>query len=133
MPLASASIPDPETTMSTALPRHVIDFASDLVPRETEINDPAVVDAPYHSKSWRHFVQPGKNAVAGIWEAGPHRERCQCDYDELCHILEGTVRLTDAEGVARTFGPGDSFVVASGFNGTWENLTTVRKVYFILG
>jgi uncharacterized cupin superfamily protein len=43
------------------------------------------------------------------------------------------VRLTDAEGVARTFGPGDSFVVASGFQGTWENLTPVRKVYFILG
>ncbi|WP_353741059.1 cupin domain-containing protein [Pseudomonas fluorescens] len=119
--------------MSTALPRHVIDFASELAPRETEINDPAVVDAPYRSKSWRHFVQPEKNAVAGIWEAGPHRERCQCDYDELCHILEGSVRLTDAEGVARTFGPGDSFVVASGFNGTWENLTKVRKVYFILG
>ena len=59
--------------MSTALPRHVIDFASDLAPRETEINDPAVVDAPYRSKSWRHFVAPGKNAVAGIWEAGPHR------------------------------------------------------------
>ncbi|WP_277538186.1 cupin domain-containing protein [Pseudomonas baetica] len=48
-------------------------------------------------------------------------------------MLEGTVRLTDAEGISRTFGPGDSFVVASGFQGIWENLTTVRKVYFILG
>ncbi|WP_095151551.1 cupin domain-containing protein [Pseudomonas sp. Irchel s3b5] len=120
--------------MSTALPRHVIDFANrDLAPRETEINDPAVVDAPYRSSSWRHFVRPDKNAVAGIWEAGPHLERCQCDYDELCHILEGTVRLTDTEGVSRTFTAGDSFVVASGFNGMWENLTPVRKVYFILG
>ncbi|MFS2197792.1 hypothetical protein [Pseudomonas sp. Pseusp3] len=24
----------------------------------------------------------------------------------MCHILEGTVRLTDADGVAKTFGPG---------------------------
>jgi hypothetical protein len=23
----------------------------------------------------------------------------------MCHILEGTVRLTDADGVAKTFGP----------------------------
>lgn len=120
--------------MSTALPSHVIDFANrDLAPRETEISDPAVVDAPYRSHSWRHFVAPEKNAVAGIWEAGPHLERCECDYDELCHILEGTVRLTDVDGTSRTFGAGDSFVVASGFRGTWENLTTVRKVYFILG
>ncbi|WP_137887673.1 cupin domain-containing protein [Pseudomonas sp. 2FE] len=62
------------------------------------------------------------------------RPRCECDYDEMCHILEGTVRLTDADGVAKTFGPGDSFVVAAaGLKGTWENITLVRKVYFILG
>jgi hypothetical protein len=34
------------------------------------------------------------------------RPRCECDYDKMCHILEGTVRLTDADGVAKTFGPG---------------------------
>jgi uncharacterized cupin superfamily protein len=51
----------------------------------------------------------------------------------MCHILEGTVRLTDADGVAKTFGPGHSFVVAAGFKGTWENITPVRKVYFIPG
>lgn len=61
------------------------------------------------------------------------RPRCECDYDEMCHILEGTVRLTDADGVAKTFGPGDSFVVAAEFRGAWENITPVRKVYFILG
>ncbi|WP_448646888.1 cupin domain-containing protein [Pseudomonas mohnii] len=120
--------------MSSALPQHVINFANPhLIAKELEVNDPAIVDAPYRSSSWRHFVAPQKNAVAGIWEAGPHLERCQCDYDELCHILEGTVRLTDAQGVSCTFGPGSSFVVAAGFQGTWENLTAVRKVYFILG
>ena len=107
--------------MSSALPQHVINFANpQLIPKELEVNDPAIVDAPYRSSSWRHFVAPQKNAVAGIWEAGPHLERCQCDYDELCHILEGTVRLTDAQGVSCTFGPGASFVVAAGFQGTWE-------------
>lgn len=116
------------------LPRHVIDFANpELAPQEREINDPAIVDAPYQSRSWRHFAAPEKSAIAGIWEAGVHLEHCECDYDELCHILEGTVRLTDTDGMAKTFGPGDSFVVAAGFKGTWENLTPVRKVYFILG
>lgn len=120
--------------MSTASPRHVIDFATpDLAPQERQIDDPALVDTPYRSRSWRHFSAPRKNAVAGIWEAGAHLERCACDYDELCHILAGSVRLTDAEGVAKTFAAGDSFVVAAGFEGTWENLTPVRKLYFILG
>ncbi len=51
----------------------------------------------------------------------------------MCHILEGQVRLTDEDGTARVFGPGDSFTITRGFRGTWENLTHVRKVYFILG
>jgi hypothetical protein len=50
----------------------------------------------------------------------------------MCHILEGEVRLTDKDGTARTFGAGESFVVSAGFEGTWENLTHVRKVFFIL-
>ncbi|NIZ11914.1 cupin domain-containing protein [Phaeobacter sp. HF9A] len=114
-------------------PNHVVAFdAGDLAPAETCVEDPKLVDTPYRSKSWRHFQNAEKGALAGIWEAEPHLERCDCDYDELCHILEGRVRLTDAEGHAREFGPGDSFVVAAGFSGTWENLTPVRKVFFIL-
>jgi uncharacterized cupin superfamily protein len=47
-------------------------------------------------------------------------------------LHSGTVRLTDADGEANTFGPGDSFV-AAGIKGARENITPVRKVYFILG
>ncbi|PLS21264.1 cupin domain-containing protein [Neptunicoccus cionae] len=114
-------------------PQHVIGFDDALsTPKISVVDDPAVVDTPYESRSWRHFESPGKGAISGIWEAGPHKERCNCDYDEMCHILTGQVRLTDADGNSRTFGAGDSFVVAAGFNGTWENLSDVRKVFFIL-
>ncbi|GAA4163836.1 cupin domain-containing protein [Shinella granuli] len=115
-------------------PRHLIAFDDGAIDaRETVTSDPVVVDQPYRARSWRHFERTDKGALAGIWEAEPHIERVDCDYDELCHILEGRVRLTDAGGVARTFAAGDSFVVAAGFKGTWENLTYVRKVFFILG
>ncbi|KEX95268.1 cupin [Pseudomonas putida] len=120
--------------MPIPLPKHVIDFANpEQMPIEREIDDPALVDAPYSSRSWRHFTESQKNALAGIWEAGSHLHRCEFQYDEMCHLLEGTVRLTDSDGISRTFGPGDTFVVAAGFKGIWENLTQVRKVYFILG
>lgn len=116
----------------TKTPASVIGFdPENVTPIEGVVDDPAVVDAPYRFCSWRHFDDPTSGARAGIWEADPHLERCTCDYDELCHLLEGQVRLTDAAGVARVFGPGDSFIVAAGFRGTWENLTRVRKVFFI--
>ncbi|WP_422370517.1 cupin domain-containing protein [Hoeflea sp.] len=115
-----------------ASPAHVIAFRTDTDPRETRVDDSALVDAPYDAKSWRCFTDASGRAISGIWEAGPHLERCNCDYDEMCHILEGEVRLTDKDGCARTFGAGDSFVVSAGFEGTWENLTYVRKVFFIL-
>ena len=96
-------------------PAHVIGFdICKTSPKVTVTDDPALVDKPYESRSWRCFQSPGKGAMAGIWEAEPHLERCACDYDEMCHILEGEV------------------VVAAGFRGTWENLTAVRKVFFIL-
>lgn len=114
-------------------PRNVIAFDADAIPaRDIVTDDPAVVDVPFTAQSRRHFTQAEKGAFSGIWEAPPHRERVDCDYDEMCHLLEGRVRLTDAEGQAREFGPGESFVVARGFKGTWENLTHVRKVFFIL-
>ncbi len=116
-----------------ATPAFVIAFDPEATAaREVVTSDPALVDRPYRAVSRRHFENRAKGALAGIWEAEPHLERCACDYDELCHILEGRVRLTDAEGSARVFGPGESFVVAAGFRGTWENLTPVRKLFFIL-
>jgi uncharacterized cupin superfamily protein len=113
-------------------PDFVIPFETATYPTLTCIDDPALVDTPYSSKSWRCFTDASGRAVSGIWEAGPHFERCICDFDEMCHILEGEVRLTDASGRMKIFGPNDSFVVAAGFDGTWENLSYVRKVFFIL-
>ncbi|QYY80491.1 MULTISPECIES: cupin domain-containing protein [Pseudomonas] len=114
-------------------PECVIDFANpDLPFVESETSDPDLVDIPYRSRIWEHFADPQKKAAAGIWEAPEHLERCECDFDELCHLLEGSVRLTDSNGVSQDFNAGATFVVAAGFKGTWENLTPVRKVFVVL-
>lgn len=115
----------------THTPAFVTGFDPDgVTPTEGHVDDPALVDAPYRFRSWRYFSGEA-GAMAGIWEAGPHLERCACNFDEMCHILQGQVRLTDEQGIARIFGPGESFVIGAGFRGTWENVTLVRKVYFI--
>ncbi|AVZ17531.1 TPA: cupin domain-containing protein [Pseudomonas aeruginosa] len=119
--------------MEQLLPAGVIDFANPTIAEaRREISDPALVDTPYSSSSWRHFTSDDQKAAAGFWEAPAHLHRCEFAYAELCHLLKGDVRLTDSNGVAKTFGPGDSFLVQKGFKGVWENLSDVRKVYFIL-
>jgi hypothetical protein len=47
-------------------------------------------------------------------------------------VLEGSVTITDAEGVSETFSAGDTFIMPKGFRGTWENTETMRKYYMIL-
>ena len=44
---------------------------------------------------------------------------------------ERAVRLSDDDGHSWTFGPGDAFLVPSGFSGTWETLEPARKFYAI--
>jgi len=84
--------------------------------------------------AWNHYSDPTSQFHAGIWqgESGAWRVVYETHEEELCTLLEGRVRLTDAQGGAREFTVGDSFVVPGGFTGVWENLTRVRKVYAIV-
>lgn len=108
--------------------QHVIDFAATgPAPVVNTSETPAFTEV-----SIRHFADAAKGAVAGIWESDAYVADEVYDYDELCHILEGEVRLTDENGTQQVFRPGDSFVITAGFRGRWENLSPVRKVYFVL-
>jgi hypothetical protein len=82
---------------------------------------------------WNHYSDPTGQFHAGIWqgEAGAWRVQYDAREEELCTLLEGRVRITDAEGKVSEFGPGASFVVPGGFRGIWENLGRVRKVYAV--
>jgi uncharacterized cupin superfamily protein len=48
--------------------------------------------------------------------------------DEFMYILEGQVEITPEGGQARTYGPGDAFVMPKGFKGTWRQLSPLRKI-----
>lgn len=67
----------------------------------------------------------------GLWASTAGAWRVSYEEDELCVLLAGAVRLTDAEGAAQTFQAGDAFTIARGFSGVWESLTPVRKLYAI--
>lgn len=82
-------------------------------------------------RSWNGYEDRSGVFFAGIWESGPGAWRIACTEDELCHLLEGEVVITEDAGQAQTFRAGDSFVVPAGFAGIWETRQHVRKLYAI--
>ena len=74
-----------------------------------------------------------KGFYTGTWESEVGAWRVAYEEDELCVILAGRVRLVSDDGATREFGPGEAFVVPSGFTGVWETLEPLRKIYAIVG
>jgi len=73
----------------------------------------------------------GGGLYAGIWEATPGKWRVVYDEWEFCHILSGVSVIEEDGGGSRTVRAGDSFVLRSGFSGSWEVVETTRKEYVI--
>ena len=69
---------------------------------------------------------------AGIWESSGGKWQVNYAEDEFCSLLEGEVVLTPEDtGTPQVFKAPDSFVIESGFKGTWESIGKVRK-YFVI-
>ena len=72
------------------------------------------------------------NVTAGVWECSPCLEKIErYGVDEICTVLSGSVTVTGEDGIAHTFGPGDSFVMPQDFKGTWHITETLKKFYMI--
>ena len=67
----------------------------------------------------------------GIWTSTPGCWRVKYSENEFCHVTEGRVRISDAYGRSKEFGPGASFVIPAGFEGQWHVLEPMRKFYAI--
>lgn len=79
--------------------------------------------------TWNHYEDSGVSA--GLWECevGSWRIAFAEDKDEFFHVLKGRIRITDVDGVAKEFRPGDSCVIPCGFTGLFEVLEPVKKHY----
>lgn len=111
----------------------VIDFATHPVAAEEAVVDQArmVSGTPCHTTTWNHYSDPTGQFFAGIWAAEVGAMKVSYTEEELCYLLEGRVRLIDGSGAAREFGPGSAFVIPAGFEGVWETLEPVKKIYTI--
>jgi uncharacterized cupin superfamily protein len=67
----------------------------------------------------------------GQWASGVGAWRVHYTEYELCHLVEGMVLITSDEGGECRYRAGDTFVIPSGFRGTWEVIEPCKKIYAI--
>ena len=80
--------------------------------------------------TWDMETQPG-DLYAGVWQSTPGKWRIEYSEWEYFRMLLGVSVVTEENGEAHSFGPGDSAILRPGFKGTWAVLETTRKEYVI--
>jgi hypothetical protein len=73
----------------------------------------------------------GDELAVGVWEADASILAVTepFDYDEFVTVLSGKLILTDEQGTAVEYLPGESAVIPKGFTGTWQMLGNYREIY----
>jgi uncharacterized protein len=67
-----------------------------------------------------YFYSPDENFGIGVWESKPGSMKYKdLEYDELMYVLEGTIVLTDDQGVTSSYGAGEGLVLPAGWTGTF--------------
>jgi uncharacterized protein len=84
------------------------------------------------TRTINHSSSLGDTVFSGLWEATPGSWRVTYSKWEFCHIISGTGSLQDGDGIVRTIGPGDAFVIEPGFDGIWTVNETMKKHYVII-
>ena len=70
--------------------------------------------------------------LVGVWSTTEmHTRPLPFPRNELMHIVEGEVTITDGAGRAMTYGAGDTFMVPRGMTYQWDSTGTVRKIFCI--
>ncbi len=90
-----------------------------------------VVSGAPHGETRNAYESGNGQKFIGEWSCSKGAWRVSYSEWEYCRILEGNVRLTGDDGSVVEAGAGENFVIEPGFEGVWENLTHVRKLYVI--
>ena len=112
------------------MPPTFLRVATNAAPAEHGRPDPTkVLSGDPRFTTWN--IEERDGLLCGLWETTPGKWRLSYTEWEYCRILSGRSVVTDNDGVEHHLGPGDSFILRPGFEGTWEALETTRKDYVI--
>jgi uncharacterized cupin superfamily protein len=117
--------------MSSSHP-DIVDFAQAIPERSVSAPEPdRILAGKPEQVANNYFTDSTEQFFAGRWDSTPGRWRVRYTESEFCHITFGRVRIESAHGGKHEFKAGDSFVVPSGFEGTWEVVENTSKLYVI--
>ncbi len=92
----------------------------------------AVLSGKAEETGAMHLEAGDGKFLIGTWECTPYAELLAYpDNHEFCVVVSGRVALTNPDGSVNEFGPGDCYIVPKGFDGKFEVLETLRKIYIL--
>ncbi len=104
---------------------------------EAEITDMEPIAAeklvsglPNGGSNNQHINEKG-NFFVGVWQSDAGCWNVSYSEDEFCTILEGEAIITEENGTPQRVKAGDHFTMSAGFEGTWETVGSVKKLYVI--
>lgn len=104
-----------------------------LEPGSSAMFDDILVEGEMNVR--RAILFEGKELNVVMFESTPaktdHRD-APFDFDEFVYVLSGKLILTEPDGTAHEFLPGDSVVVPIGYTGTWEMQGNYRELVVIM-
>lgn len=77
------------------------------------------------------YTSKSEELFTGIYECTAGKWKVSYNEDEFCTLIEGKLRMTSDTGDVQEFKAPDSFMIPSGYSGTWEPLTQLRKFFVI--
>lgn len=132
----AAPAPEPAPVPPPAAPRKLlVPFGLNRIEREPfEEGAPAkerLVKGNPKFRTWTLDESPDGKWISGVWESTPGKWRIAYDEWEFCFILSGESVIARDGGETTRVKGGDAFVIEPDFNGTWEVVTTTRKLFAI--
>ena len=114
-------------------PLSILSFTTvSLDPADFEPVDAAKVIEGTPRQAFRvTYTSASGDFCTGIYACTAGKWRVSYSEDEFCTLTKGTVRLTNAAGDTQEFKAPDSFLIPSGFAGTWEAVGDVQKNFVI--
>ena len=79
-----------------------------------------------------HPVAGILGADAGIWECTPGSWRRATPHAEIMHFLSGECTFTPDDAEPMHIRAGDTIVFPTNTKGTWDVISTIRKIYVTL-
>ncbi|WP_114286691.1 cupin domain-containing protein [Candidatus Halocynthiibacter alkanivorans] len=101
-------------------------------PRQMVMSAPGIASP----REWENLVvdRASEEVRMGTWVCEPYTDEIvDYEYDEFMYLLKGTVELIYPDGSTDVFGPGQAFLLPSGFTGTWKQPETVIKFFVMIG